>query len=181
MDGRTSSIHKPESLCNPANNKNGKMKNKQLLVSDPEWQISVWGDTMSRLGFMSSYHPRPRFVTLPIRGQGSHLVFTIQPKNTNLVADIEVLSSYLEFCSAVSGEVENVSANQRLWQPFCFSDRQKKRRLLFRAAILFFWSALPPCICGHRTRQSGQLKRHKMIHTGEKPYKCHICRITCRM
>ena len=90
-DGRTSSIHKPELLCNPANNKNGKIKNKQLLVSDPEWQISVWGNTMSRLGIMSSYHPRPRFVSLPIRDRGRHLVFPIQPKNTNLVEDVEIL------------------------------------------------------------------------------------------
>ena len=82
----------------------------------------------------------------PIRGQGHH-VFQIPPKNTNLVGDIEVLSSYREFCSAVSGEVENVSANQRLWRPFCFSDRQKKHRLRFRAAILFFWSAPPQTFC----------------------------------
>ena len=32
-------------------------------MSDPEWQISVEGD-MPRLGFVTWYHPRPRFVTL---------------------------------------------------------------------------------------------------------------------
>ena len=71
---------------------------------------------------------------------GPPSVFQIPTKNTNLVGDNEVL----EFRSAVSGEVENVSANQRLWRPFCFSDRQKKRRLRFRAAVLFFCSAPPP-------------------------------------
>ena len=29
----------------------------------------------------------------PIRGQGSHLVFPIGPKNTNLVEDVEILLS----------------------------------------------------------------------------------------
>ena len=27
----------------------------------------------------------------PIRGQGGHLVFSISPKNTNLVEDVEIL------------------------------------------------------------------------------------------
>ena len=27
----------------------------------------------------------------PIRGQGGHLVFPIDPKNTNLVEDVEIL------------------------------------------------------------------------------------------
>ena len=27
----------------------------------------------------------------PIRGQGGHLVFLIDPKNTNLVEDVEIL------------------------------------------------------------------------------------------
>ena len=48
--------------------------------------------------------------------QGSHLVFQIGPKNTNVVEDIEILLpikfSWIPF-SVFRGEVENVSANQR--------------------------------------------------------------------
>ena len=68
----------------------------------------------------------------PIRGQGGHLVFRIGPKNTNLVADVEILLP-VKFCyisfSGFRGEVENVSANQRPGQPSCFSDRPEKHKL----------------------------------------------------
>ena len=68
----------------------------------------------------------------PIRGQGGHLVFPIDPKNTNLVEDVEI---YLPvkfrqiLFSGFRGEVENVSANQRLGRPSCFSDRPEKHKL----------------------------------------------------
>ena len=59
----------------------------------------------------------------PIRGQGSHLVFPIGPKNTNLVEDIKILLPvkfhWIPF-SGFRGEVENVSANQRPWRPSFF-------------------------------------------------------------
>ena len=68
----------------------------------------------------------------PIRGQGSHLVFPIGPKNTNLVEDFEILLPvkflWIMF-SGFRGEVENVSANQRPGRPSCFSDRPKKHKL----------------------------------------------------
>ena len=40
----------------------------------------------------------------PIRGQGGHLVFLIGLKSTNLVEGVVILflSSFVEFCSAVS-------------------------------------------------------------------------------
>ena len=67
----------------------------------------------------------------PIRGQGSHLVFPIGPKNTNLVEDVEILLpvkfSWILF-SGFRGEVENVSANQRPRQPSYFSDRPEKHK-----------------------------------------------------
>ena len=68
----------------------------------------------------------------PIRGQGGHLVFLIVSKNTNLVKDVAILllSSFVEFCSAVSEEKsKNVSANQRPGRSSCFSDRPKKHKL----------------------------------------------------
>ena len=68
----------------------------------------------------------------PIRGQGGHLVFPIDPKNTNLVEDIEILLPvkfrWIPF-SGFREEVENVSANQRPGRPSCFSDRPEKHKL----------------------------------------------------
>ena len=68
----------------------------------------------------------------PIRVQGSHLVFHIGPKNTNLVEGIEILLPVKFRCIPFSdfrGEVENVSANQRPGRPSCFSDRPEKHKL----------------------------------------------------
>ena len=46
----------------------------------------------------------------PIRGQGSHLVFPIGPKNTNLVEGVEILLPVkFEFLSAVSEEKSKMS------------------------------------------------------------------------
>ena len=67
----------------------------------------------------------------PIRDQGGHLVFPIGSKNTNLVEDIEILLpvKFCEIlCSGCRGDAENVSANQRPWQPSCFSDRPEKHK-----------------------------------------------------
>ena len=75
---------------------------------------------------------RSRKCLSQIRGQDGHLVFPIGPKNTNLVEDIEILLPvmfrWIPF-SGLRGEVENVSTNQRLWWPSCFSDRPKKHKL----------------------------------------------------
>ena len=67
-----------------------------------------------------------------IRGQGSHLVLPIGPKNTNLVEDVEILLPVKFRSIPFSGfreEVENVLANQRPGRPSCFSDRPKKHKL----------------------------------------------------
>ena len=68
----------------------------------------------------------------PIRGQGGHIVFSISPKNTNLIEGVEILLPikfrWIPFCG-FSGEVENVSANQRPGRPFCYSDRPEKHKL----------------------------------------------------
>ena len=47
----------------------------------------------------------------PIRGQGSHLVFPIGPKNTNLLEEIEILLpvKYVEFRSAISEKKSKMS------------------------------------------------------------------------
>ena len=59
-------------------------------------------------------------------------IFSNRPKNTNLVEDVEILIP-VKFCwipnfefSGFRGEVENVSANQSLERPSCFSDRPEK-------------------------------------------------------
>ena len=71
-------------------------------------------------------------MTQPIRVQGSHLVFPIGPKNTNLVEDVEILLhvkfNWIPF-SGCRGEVENVSANQSPGRPSYFSDRPEKHKL----------------------------------------------------
>ena len=52
----------------------------------------------------------------PIRDQGSHLVFPIGPKNTNLVEGVEILLP-VKFClilfSGFRGEVENMKIKRR--------------------------------------------------------------------
>ena len=68
----------------------------------------------------------------PIIGQGGHLVFPITPKNTNFVEDIEILLPVKSCCilfSGFRGEVENVSVNQRPWQPSCFFYWPEKHKL----------------------------------------------------
>ena len=75
----------------------------------------------------------------PIRDKGGHLVFPIDPKNTNLVEDVGILLSFkfrwIPF-SDFRGEVENVSANQRPGRPSCFSDRPKNTNLVEGVEIL---------------------------------------------
>ena len=69
----------------------------------------------------------------PIRWQGGHIgFFFINPKNTNLVEDVEILHSvkfrWIQF-SGFREEVENVSANQRPGRPSCFYNRPKEHKL----------------------------------------------------
>ena len=64
----------------------------------------------------------------PIMGHGGHLFFTDQPKKHNLVKDLEIFFPVKFRRILFSGfreEVENVSANQRLGPPSCFSDQPK--------------------------------------------------------
>ena len=67
-----------------------------------------------------------------IRGQGGHLVFSIGPKNTNLVEGVEILLPikfrWIRF-SGFREEVENVSANQKPGRPLCFSDQPEKHKI----------------------------------------------------
>ena len=82
--------------------------------------------------FHSAVSEEKSKMSQPIRGQGSHLVFLIGPKNTNLVEDVEILLPvkfpWIPF-SGFREEVENVSANQRPGRPSCFSDRPEKHKL----------------------------------------------------
>ena len=68
----------------------------------------------------------------PIGGWGSHFVFLIGPKNTNLVEGVEILLPvkfrWILF-SCFYREVENFSANQRQGRPSCFSYRPQKHKL----------------------------------------------------
>ena len=68
----------------------------------------------------------------PIRGQGSHLIFPISPKNTNLLEDVEILLPvkfhWIRF-KRFREEVENFSANQRPGLPSYFSNQPEKHKL----------------------------------------------------
>ncbi|KAM6989818.1 uncharacterized protein LKV04_009411 [Tautogolabrus adspersus] len=46
--------------------------------------------------------------------------------------------------------------------------RRTTKRLMFKKGFLCPY-------CGKYFERSGHLERHKMIHTGEKPYRCEIC------
>ena len=75
----------------------------------------------------------------PIMCHVGHLIFPIAPKNTNLVEDIEIFFPVKFRRNLFSGfrEVENVSANQRLGQPSCFSISPKNTNLVEDVDILF--------------------------------------------
>ena len=84
-----------------------------------------------------------------IRSTAGHLVFSIGPKNTNLVEDVDI-SLTVKFrwipISGFRGGVENVSANQRPGRPFCFSIRPENTNLVDYIEILlpvkFCWIPL---------------------------------------
>ena len=67
------------------------------------------------------------------------ILFSVGPKNTNLVEDVEILLPvkfrWIPF-NGFRGEVENVSANQRTGRPSCFSDRPKNTNLVENVEIL---------------------------------------------
>ena len=68
----------------------------------------------------------------PITGRGGYLVPPIDPKNTNVIEDVEILLpvNFVEFHSSVSEEkAENVSANQKPGWPSCFSNLPEKHNL----------------------------------------------------
>ena len=86
----------------------------------------------SFIEFRSAVLEEKSKMSQPIRGQGGHLVFLIDPKNTNLVEDVEILLPvkfrWIPF-SGFRGGVENVSANQRPGRPSFFTDRSEKHKL----------------------------------------------------
>ena len=92
------------------------------------WDLAL----SSFVEFPSAVSEEKSKMSQPIRGQGSHLVFPIGLKNTNLVEDVVILLPvkflWIPF-SGFRGEVENVSANQRPGRPSCFSDRLEKHKL----------------------------------------------------
>ena len=81
----------------------------------------------------------------PIRGQGSHLVFPIGPKNTNLVEDVEILPVKFRWItlSGFRGKVDNVSANQRPARPSCFSGRPDKHEVDIEILLPVKFSEIP--------------------------------------
>ena len=63
---------------------------------------------------------------------GRPCCFSNHLKNTNLIEDVEILTSVkfrLNPFSDGRGEAKNVSANQRPGRPSCFSERPEKHKL----------------------------------------------------
>ena len=68
----------------------------------------------------------------PIMGHGGHFFLPISPKNTDFVKDVEILLPVKFRQILFSGfreEVQNISANQRLGRPSCFSNQPNKHKL----------------------------------------------------
>ena len=88
---------------------------------------------LSFVEFCSAVSEENSKMSQPIRGQDGNLVFLIDPKNTNLVEDVEILlpvkCHWIPF-SGFRGEVKKVSANQRPGRQSCFSDRPENRKLV---------------------------------------------------
>ena len=63
---------------------------------------------------------------------GRPFLYINRPEKTDLEEDIKILLP-VKFCSILfsgfRGEVENITANQRLGRPSCFSDRPEKHKL----------------------------------------------------
>ena len=93
------------------------------------WDLASCQDSLNSVSAVSTKKLK---MSQPIRGQGGHLVFPIDPKNTNLVEGVEILLPvkipWIPF-SRFYREVENVSANQRPGWPSCFSDQPEKQKL----------------------------------------------------
>ena len=84
------------------------------------------------LNSIQRFQRRSRKCLSQSEARAAILFFSIGPKNTNLVEDVEVLLPVKFRWIPISGfrvEVENVSANQRPGRPSCFSDRPEKHKL----------------------------------------------------
>ena len=77
-----------------------------------------------------------------IRGHGGHLGFSISPKNTNMVENVQILLSdkfrRILFCG-FREEVENISANQRPGRPSWISDRPVKNKLGMKSCFILIF------------------------------------------
>ena len=108
------------------------------FVFQSTWKTQTWKRALrscflsSFVEFLSAVSEEKSKMSQPIRGQGGHFFPPIGLKNTNMVEGIESLLPvkfrWIPF-SGFSGEVENVSVNQRPRRPFCFFDRPEKHKL----------------------------------------------------
>ena len=94
------------------------------------------------------------YVSPPIRGQGGHLCFPVNLKNTNLVEDVEIflpVKCHEISFSGFRGEVKNVSANLRPGLASCFFPiGPKNTNLVEHIEILLPVKFLPLWFSGFR-------------------------------
>ena len=116
-----------------------------FVFSRLAWKTQTWKKALrayflsSFVEFRSAVSSEKSKMSQPIRGQGDHFVFPISPKNTNLVEGVEILLPiklrWIQF-SGFRGEVENVSANQRLGGHLVFPIGPKNTNLVKGFEIL---------------------------------------------
>ena len=103
----------------------------------PSFQVS--------LNSVQQFQWRSRKCLSQSEARAAILFFSIGPKNTNWEEDVEILLP-VKFCwilfGGFSGEVENVSANQRPGLPSCFFDRPEKHKLSRGRWDLASWQVL---------------------------------------
>ena len=95
-------------------------------------------------------------------------IFGIHPKKVNILHIFTVCPSlkiFTDYFSSVLGAVEAVAA--------CFVQNQTSVSEYSKQYASV--SKFPCTICGKLFWSKADVRRHMVVHTGEKPYKCDLC------
>ena len=130
---RSAASEKKSKLSQPIRGQSG-----HLVFSDwpekPKFGRGRWdlASYQASLNSVQLFQRRSRKCLSKWEARAAILFFRLARKNTNLVENVKILLPvkfrWIPF-SGFRGEVVNVSANQRLGRPSCFSDRPEKHKL----------------------------------------------------